>query len=177
MKAPNNFEAILLAEFNLGLPPLTFFKLIKEPSDWSFVLKLHTVLECALNCLLEKRMPAYDYDRPMTFVSKVQLAFELPMPARDDYYRNFFKNLNYIRNRFAHRANYILYDLKQVIQEIPLHRRNAVIESLAVGVKIPETSENDARNAELRQALFVKHPRNILHKNTIASCHASSLEL
>ena len=30
----NTFESILLAELNLGLPPLTFFKILQEPSDW-----------------------------------------------------------------------------------------------------------------------------------------------
>src|SRR6266516_3609319 len=89
---PSTFESVLLAELNLGLPPTSFFKLMSEPDDWSFVLKLHAILESALTRLLEKRLPAESFDDMMTFVRKVQLVFDLPECSRDRYsgYRGFF---------------------------------------------------------------------------------------
>src|SRR5260221_8632209 len=38
MRVPTTFESVLLAEFNLELPPMSFFKLIGERDDWSFIL-------------------------------------------------------------------------------------------------------------------------------------------
>jgi len=104
MRIPSTFESLLVAELNLGLPPTSFFKLMTEPDDWSFILKLHAILESALTSLLEKRLPAEDFDNTMTFARKIQLVFELPECSRDPEYRSFFFSLNSLRNRFAHSA-------------------------------------------------------------------------
>src|SRR2546426_8680359 len=90
MRIPSTFESLLLAELNLGLPPTSFFKLMSEPDDWSFILKLHAILESALTSLLEKRLPAEDFDNTMTFARKIQLVFELPECSQDPEYRSFF---------------------------------------------------------------------------------------
>jgi hypothetical protein len=165
------FESILLAELNLDLPPLTFFKIAEEPSDWTFILQLHAVLECALSRLLEKRMPE-DLETTSSFVSKLQLAFELPELVHDDHYRSFLIALNFLRNRFAHRASYIVSDLRTVLQEIPAHRRDAVLLSLAVGVKIPDTQEDDPRNRPERRKFILDMPRF-----TIAMSAAYALDM
>jgi hypothetical protein len=167
----NTFESILLAELNLGLPPLTFFKILQEPSDWSFILKLHAVVECALGRLLEKRM-LENFEVTSSFVSKLQLAFELPDLAHDDHYRRFLTALNFLRNRFAHRARYIVSDLRTVLQEIPVHKRDAVLLSLAVAAKIPGTQEDDPRNRPLRRKFILDKPRL-----TIAMSAAYALDL
>jgi hypothetical protein len=152
------FESILLAELNLDLPPLTFFNVAGEPSDWTFIIQLHAVLECALCRLLEKKMPE-DLDTISSFVSKVQLAFKLPELAHDDHYRSFLIALNFLRNRFVHRASYIVADLRTVLQEIPAKRRDATLLSLAVAVKIPDTQEDDPRNRPERRKFILDMPR------------------
>lgn len=121
VRAPSTFESVLLAEFNLGLPPLTFYKLSYESSDWSFVLKLHAIIECALGRLLQKRLSEDEYDEGATVFGKVQQAFESGALVDDKHYRSFLLSLNYLRNRFAHQANYIVADIKTVISEMPEH--------------------------------------------------------
>jgi len=71
MKAPTPFESVLLAELNIGLPPTSFHKLLEETDDWSFILKLHAILECALVRLLEKRSSSDFLDENSNFVQKV----------------------------------------------------------------------------------------------------------
>jgi hypothetical protein len=156
---PSTVESILLAELNVGLPPFTFYKLIGESSDWSFVLKLHAILECALDRLLRGRLSGDDFDDRMTFYRRVELAFDIPEFDRDDHYRNFFFNLNSLRNRFAHRAKYIVADIGTVVRDFPDPKRSRLIQSLAVGFIITGTSQNDPRNIAPRRELFSKWPR------------------
>jgi hypothetical protein len=163
METPTTFESVLLAELNLGLPPLTFYRIGEEPSDWSFVLKLHAVMECALNRLLDKRLPEDEFEETMTCARKIQLAFEMPEFAHDEHYRSFLITLNYLRNRFAHRAKYIVADLGKVLQEVPSHRRSSVLQSLAVGFKIPGTAEHDSRNRQCRERIMLECPRFTIH--------------
>jgi len=162
MQKPNTVESILLAELNLRLPPLSFYKLVKEPSDWSFILKLHAILEGALTRLLERRLSESDFDETLTFMRKVQLAFELRELAHDNHYRSFLVTLNHLRNRFAHRAEYIVADIPTVIQGIPTHKRSSVLQSLAVGIKIPGTTEDDPRNRIGREEMTRKWPRYMI---------------
>src|SRR6266496_1060873 len=132
MKPPTPFEAILLAELNLGLPPMSFYKLMKEPDDWSFVLKLHAILESALTRLLEKRLHDDGFDAYTNFVGKAQLAFELQEVALDKEYQGFYFALNSLRNLFAHNAKYICADLRTVLLSIPHAKRRSVPQRLGL---------------------------------------------
>ena len=132
MVSPGMFEASLLAELNMGLPPTSFFKLLAEPNDWSFVLKLHAMLEGALVRLLERRFPEEGPDERTNFVEKVRVAFELPEVSRDQKYQGFYFALNFVRNRFAHNAKYIYADLRTVLAEIPPYQLPRTLRSLGL---------------------------------------------
>ena len=162
-KAPSTFESVLLAELNLGLPPLFFYELIREPNDWSYVLKLHVMFESALNKVLEKRGPEDDYDQPSTYYSKVEKALQSGAVVEDEHYRNFLVSLNYLRNCFAHRASYIVAAISSVINEMPAHRRDIVVQSLAVGWGIPGGNQASPENRPYRRKLMSEHPRFVIH--------------
>jgi hypothetical protein len=130
MEIPSTFEGVLLAELNIGIPPASVIKLMKERDDWSFILKLHAIFECALTRLLEKRLGDGAFDERTSFFGKVQQAFQIPTMALDKQFQGFYYALNYVRNRFAHNARYIRADLGTVIDELPRHKRDSVIRDL-----------------------------------------------
>jgi len=127
MNPPEVFESVLLAEMNLGMPPTSFYSLVQETRDWSFVLKLHCVFECALAQLVQRR-GANDTAAESTFVGKVHSAFQTPFLSGQDgeTFRNFLLSLNFLRNRFAHNARYMSADIWTVLLDVPLPRRRVV---------------------------------------------------
>jgi len=139
MNAPDEFESVLLAEMNLGMPPTSFYSLLKETGDWSFVLKLHCIFECALAQLIERR-GADDNGVESTFVGKVQSAFQVPFLSGDDgeTFRSFLLNLNFLRNRFAHNARYMSADIWTVLLDVPLSKRRLVLAGLKLASDRPD---------------------------------------
>src|SRR5437667_198329 len=131
MRVPTTFESVLLAELNVGLPPMSFHKLIGERDDWSFILKLHAIMESALRRLLDKRLADHDFDDPVSFSQKLRL-LQSVLPVPEEEYQSFLVALNYLRNRFAHEAKYIVADLHTVFNELPSSRRQSVLENLGV---------------------------------------------
>jgi hypothetical protein len=134
MPPPSQFEAILLAELNIGLPPTSFWRLLREPDDWSFILKLHAIFEGVLARVIEKRVADKTVDEYTSFTRRVQLAFELPClsgnKGEGERYRSFLLDLNSLRNRFAHNASYICADLRTVLLSIPLRRQRDMLRNL-----------------------------------------------
>jgi hypothetical protein len=131
---PTAFESVLLAELNVGLPPTTFWKLLNEPDDWSFVLKLHAIFEGVLGRVLMKRVTEETLDEYTNFTRRVHMAFELPFMSRDvvegEKCRSFLLALNQLRNRFAHNASYISADLHTVLGEISHEKRRNLLRHL-----------------------------------------------
>jgi hypothetical protein len=139
VKAPEVFESVLLAEMNLGMPPTSFYALLREPNDWSFVLKLHCVFECALAQLVERRA-ADDTGVETTFVGKVQSAFQVPFLSGGggETFRSFLLNLNFLRNRFAHNAKYMSADIWTILRDVPLPKRRLVLAGLKLASDRPD---------------------------------------
>ena len=161
MRVPTTFESVPLAELNVGLPPMSFHKLIGEPDDWSFILKLHAIIESALTRLLEKRLTNQDFDDPMSFTRKLQL-LQSVLPVPDEEYRSFLGALNYLRNRFAHEAKYIAADLQTVFQEIPSRRRQALLECLGVCYFPHGQNPDQVQVSVLRAHMTAQFPRPVI---------------
>jgi hypothetical protein len=132
---------------------------MSEPDDWSFILKLHAILESALTCVLEKRLRADDFDERLSFAGKVQLVFRLPECVRDPEYRTFFVALNSLRNRFAHSARYIFADFSTVFQDIPPPKRRSLLESLAVAVMTRQANPHPLQLKSVRERWTREFPR------------------
>ncbi len=161
MRVPTTFESVLLAELIVGLPPMSFPKLISERDDWSFIVKLHAIIECALTRLLEKRNTDHDFDDPISFTGKLQL-LQSVLAVPEEEYRSFLVALNYLRNRFAHEAKYIVADLQTVFQEIPSRRRQSVLECLGV-CYFPHGQSPDRMQLSVRRANMTRQfPRPVI---------------
>ncbi len=179
MKRPTLFDLVLLAELNLGMPPTTFFKLLQEPDDWSFVVKLHAVLECALNVLIEKQLKPRPDER-ITFYGKVQLALEHPLLAPDKLFREFFIAFNFLRNRMVHDARYITADLITVLEALPRTKREAILRSLRVPFLLPAMDgrleqARKERPSEVWNDWVYKWPRTWLHSTAANALATLSL--
>src|SRR5262245_16832027 len=159
MPIPSTFESLLLAEVNLGLPPTSFFKLMAEPDDWSFTLKLNAILESALNCLLQKRLLADDFDDMLRFYRKVELVFELPECSRDSELQEFLVALNSLRNRFAHRAKYIFANFSTVFEDMPRPKRRSLMLRLAVTITTRNPNPRQFELEALRERWMSSFPR------------------
>jgi hypothetical protein len=155
MIAPNVSESVSLAEMNLGMPPTSFYLLLREPNDWSFVLKLHCVFECALAQLVERRGADGTIDHYSTFARKVEAAFQLPFLRGGETWRSFLVNLNFLRNRFAHKAAYMSVDIRTVLLDVPLPRRRAALVGLGLATAFdrPDTLLEAVNKAMGRPAI------------------------
>src|SRR5437667_10155251 len=129
-----------------------------EPDDWSFILKLHAILESALTSLLDKRLPAEDFHNTMTFARKIQLVFELPECSRDPEYRSFFFSLNSLRNRFAHSARHIFADFSTVFRDIPPSKRRSLMEALGVAAMTRQADTHPLRLKAIRERWASEFP-------------------
>lgn len=89
-------------ESELGLPSAFFIRLLQKEDDWSFIIKLHALIEAALAHLLaihsnEKLLNVFVR---MGMRSKVAFAKALGVLDKDE--RIFISKLSGIRNSFAH---------------------------------------------------------------------------
>jgi hypothetical protein len=110
---PGLFAIVDRLEHAIGLPPGFYERLVHAEDDWSFVLKLHALMEASITMLLTEwigggRVPdSSDLTKVLsrlemsrTDVGKVQLAFTLGLIGKRD--RRLLYFLSALRNDFVH---------------------------------------------------------------------------
>jgi hypothetical protein len=123
--APRLFAIIDRLEQALGLPHAFYERLVDGDDDWSFVLRVHALMEASLTTLLSERIGGRDLpdmskltnalshlEMSRVHVGKVELAFTLGLIGDRD--RLFLRTLSEFRNTFVH-------DIKNVTLKLVDH--------------------------------------------------------
>jgi hypothetical protein len=109
-------------ESELGVAPAFFHGLLDE-DDWSFVIKLHSLIEAAATHLLIVTMDKLELE---TIISRLELsgqttgklAFFKSMELLDSPSRRFIQTLSEVRNKLVHDVSNISINLEQYISNL-----------------------------------------------------------
>jgi len=95
----------------LGLHPRFLHDLAEEADDWSFIVKLHAVIEAAVNELMATKL-----DKPVAdVIERLNVSFRIDILqasgaiSRDDAQR--MQTLGKLRNKLAHRVEHTNFEL------------------------------------------------------------------
>lgn len=143
-------------EVDLGVPSGFFEKLLHE-DDWSFLIKLHAVVEAAsTNVLVEALNKPELRDQlaraPLSDSEYGKLPMLKSLGILDAPYRGFVRKLSELRNRAVHNVEHTSMNLKAMVIESPKEKRAALADSLGVGV----------RSTEARHELLEDNPRGLI---------------
>ena len=126
-------------EAQLGVPSGFFERLLHE-DDWSFLIKLHALVEAAATTLLVEalnrpelrdqfaRVPLSDSE-----YGKLSLMKSLGIVSAP--YRGFIRKLSELRNQSVHNVQHTNLNFKSLVAEAPKSKRVALAEVLGVGVR------------------------------------------
>src|SRR3989338_4244438 len=115
--AGNLLEQVDIFEKELKLPKGFFKKLLKE-DDWSFIIKIHSLVEAAVTYLLVKEIKKplenslYRLELSSTRTGKIAFLKDLGLLEE---YRSFIKRLSEIRNNFVHDISNINISLNKFL--------------------------------------------------------------
>ena len=117
-------------EENLRLP-IGFFESLAQEDDWSFVIKLHALMEAAVTHLLVETLaePSLQdifsrLDMSNTQTGKLAFADKLGLLGKD--VPRFIRTLSELRNEFVHDVSNVDVDLVTFIQELPVGRQKGL---------------------------------------------------
>ena len=151
-------------EATLELPAGFSDALVKE-DDWSFIIKLHALLETALTSLLvtavgdtrlHDAFSRLEMSRSQT--GKVDFARALELLDRPE--RRFIRTLSELRNRLIHRIENVTFDLRQYVKSLDPNKKAAFLESVA-----PWYGEERDENYESFKKYAAANPKVLIWLN------------
>src|SRR2546430_2744737 len=106
--------AIQQLEKDLSLPKGFYRRLVKE-DDWSFVIKLHSLIEAALSALITEALGEKRLSEPISRLSVSgrcgKLTFVKVLNLLPPHVQKFIEKLSEIRNQYVHRIGNVLTSL------------------------------------------------------------------
>jgi len=137
-------------EKELGLPEGFYVNLLVKEDDWSFVIKLHALVEAAVAHLLatncgDKLLDVF-VRLELSNNTTGKLAFAKALNAFDDDERKFIRSLSEIRNSFAHDVRQADATLPVYVSRLDVNQLKAFKDAVGPGidpfevggVKVPE---------------------------------------
>lgn len=130
-------DEVLSLEKALGLPNGFFHKLIEE-DDWSFVIKLHALIEAAVtHALVHKTgvegllnvFSMVELSKPKT--GKLAFAKALGILDRDE--RRFIRNLSELRNDLVHKITNVAFKFEEYVVGLDAKQRKAFCDAFGYG--------------------------------------------
>lgn len=124
---------------SLGLPE-RFFELLLREDDWSFVIKLHALLEAALAALLRDAIGRPEAEGflarlPMSDAAAGKVELAKALGVLDKPYRRYLKKLSELRNHLVHDPNRIGIYLRQHFKQLSEDARRSAAQAFAVGFR------------------------------------------
>lgn len=119
-------------EGRLSVPKGFFVKLLNE-DDWSFIIKLHALIEGAVSCLLTKSVGdgclGDVFSRIELSNNKTgKIAFVKSLGLLTEDERKFIEKLSKMRNKLIHNISKISFNLKSYIGELDNNQIKQLIE-------------------------------------------------
>jgi hypothetical protein len=146
-------------ENELGLPE-RFFETIKEEDDWSFVIKLHALIEASITNILTDKFidqDLVDIFSQMELSNKRtgKIAFIKKMNLLQKKYRNFISKFSELRNLLVHEISNVKFSFKNYIDYLDESQMKSLSNALAVGIR--EKKSKNTSSYRLEQ--FIKDPK------------------
>jgi hypothetical protein len=119
-------------ESELEIPEGFLEGLINEADDWSFIIKLHALIEAAVTHLVVSevdREPLNDLLADLRVPAKLALAKKLDLLEDDAV--GYISTVAKIRNRFAHNVTAVGWRIEDYVNSLPTSERNQVWRWLA----------------------------------------------
>jgi hypothetical protein len=144
------FEAIKQLEKDLALPKGFYRKLYKE-DDWSFVIKLHSLIEAAISSLI---IEALGHTQLSEAISRLELsnnttgkmAFVKALNLMNEEHRRYIRKLSEIRNDFVHGISNVSIDLREYLNKPG--KSEAATKAFCLGIEKIEFDERKLSNVE-----------------------------
>ena len=154
-------EAVRVMEKQLGLPT-GFFVRLHDEDDWSFVIKLHALMEAAVTYLLaehfgDQRLGKF-FDRlemSNPRVGKLALLNELDLLPSEA--RTFLQKLSELRNNRVHDIREVGFDLERYILSLPSGKVKAFVNQLSPKRLVGATPKRPNPSVEELREFFSKN--------------------
>jgi hypothetical protein len=154
------FETVKRVEKQLSLPE-GFYDDLYEDDDWSFVIKLHSLMEAAVSGLL---MEVLGHTQLYEVISRLELsnrttgkmAFVKSLDLVDDNFRRFIHTLSEIRNDFVHDVSNVGVDLQKYLSQPG--QLEAATKAFCFGVDKVEYDERELSNKEYMK----ENPKHVI---------------
>ena len=133
-----DFFGVRQLEEDLRLP-VGFFQDLAQEDDWSFVIKLHALIEAAVTHLLVETLarPSLHDIFSRIDISNVQtgkLAFADKLGLVSTDVKRFIRTLSELRNSFVHDVSNVNVDLTHFLERLPLSRRKGLYKAFGWGL-------------------------------------------
>jgi len=156
-------ELIAQYESDIGVPDGFFSRIIHE-DDWSFVVKLHGMIEAGLTQILLSHFGDERLEIPFAKMNiggssgKLALtrALELLPPAN----LNFIVKLTEMRNSLVHKISNVAFSIENYIQSLDNQQLKNLIAACGDGI-IPEMAQLRQPYEEQQAVTFLKRPREL----------------
>lgn len=149
------FEAILLAENRLGLPPTFYFQLVDIKDDWAFILKLHSLFEGALHRLIAQKIRQRNLTESMSpydsFYSRVMLAKKLQLLEPES--KTYLLALNHLRNCLTHDIRFINVKLSKYFDLLSEREFRMSAQQLAISFQNKALDSQECRELVSSQVI------------------------
>ena len=154
--------------------PDSFLEDLLQGDDWTYIIRLHALLETAITWALEIHLqphPIGDFLARLNFAgrgsSKLELAEQLGILDQDS--RKYVSGINTIRNRLAHNIRHLRFDLARYVEDLSEeHRRQFVSNCCAlVDPKIAADTLKEERVSNIPAPKLILWAEGILVVATI----------
>jgi hypothetical protein len=133
-----DFLEVRQLEKDLGLPD-GFFEDLAQEDDWSFVIKLHALIEAAVTHLLVESVAKPSLRNVFSQIAlsdtrtgKLAFADNLGLVDRD--VRRFIRTLSQLRNEFVHNVSNVNIDLADLLEQSPQKRKQEFARAFCWGL-------------------------------------------
>lgn len=154
------FESIKQLEKDLELPKDFYKKLYKE-DDWSFIIKLHSLVEAVVSSLI---IESLGHTELSAIISRLEIsnptigkiAFVKALNLADEHVRAFIKTLSQVRNDFVHGISNV--SIKLIDYYKNPDKLKAATKSFCLGIEKVEFDERKLSNIEYMR----ENPKHVI---------------
>lgn len=173
MSASDGPDPIRELETSLGLPENFYDDLYKE-DDWSFIIKIHALVEAAVTHLLSETT-AISYRKfiddglnkqsladafsmlELSDKRRGKVVFGKSLGLLMDYQRAFIHSLSEVRNAYVHDVKKVVMTLTEYLDDLSESKQNQFIDSFGIGIPDDVLKSTDKKVA--RRDVVRKNPK------------------